>query len=322
EQEGNSTQLSVKINRESAARYGINVSKIQQMIEAAIGAQRISTLYEGPWRFGIVVRFSSEYRSTVKALENVPVISPSGQRVPLSQLAEIKLIDGPTMIFRQEGRRNVSVRTNVRGRDQGGFVTELRKKVDAHIKLPDGYKIAYGGQYENLNRVGKKLAVVIPVTIAIIFGVLFIMYRNLRYVSVALACIPLSLIGGIIALLIRGYYFNVSAGVGFISLFGIATMAGVLFVSRTNHIMRDNANITIEEAVGRAAIIQLRPMLMTMLLALLGLIPATLASGVGSDVQRPLATVIVGGLTSALIFILTVLPSLYLLLVKKRKEEY
>ena len=321
EQEGNSTQLSVKINREVAARYGINVSKIQQVIEAAIGAQRISTLYEGPWRFGIVVRYSSEYRSTVKAVENVPIISPSGERIPLSQLAEVKLIDGPTMIFRQEGRRNVSVRTNVRGRDQGGFVIELQKKVKEQIKVPDGYKISYGGQYENLNRVGAKLAKVIPVTVAIIFGVLFIMYRNLRYVSVALACIPLSVIGGVIAMLLRGYYFNVSAGVGFISLFGIATMAGVLFVSRTNHIMRDNSNITIEEAVGRAAVIQLRPMLMTMLLALLGLIPATLASGVGSDVQRPLATVIVGGLTSAMILILTVLPSLYLILVKKDEAD-
>ena len=225
------------------------------------------------------------------------------------------------MIFRQEGRRNVSVRTNVRGRDQGGFVIELQKKVKEQIKVPDGYKISYGGQYENLNRVGAKLAKVIPVTVAIIFGVLFIMYRNLRYVSVALACIPLSVIGGGIAMLLRGYYFNVSAGVGFISLFGIATMAGVLFVSRTNHIMRDNSNITIEEAVGRAAVIQLRPMLMTMLLALLGLIPATLASGVGSDVQRPLATVIVGGLTSAMILILTVLPSLYLILVKKDEAD-
>jgi cobalt-zinc-cadmium resistance protein CzcA len=225
------------------------------------------------------------------------------------------------MIFRQEGRRNVSVRTNVRGRDQGGFVIELQKKVKEQIKVPDGYKISYGGQYENLNRVGAKLAKVIPVTVAIIFGVLFIMYRNLRYVSVALACIPLSVIGGVIAMLLRGYYFNVSAGVGFISLFGIATMAGVLFVSRTNHIMRDNSNITIEEAVGRAAVIQLRPMLMTMLLALLGLIPATLASGVGSDVQRPLATVIVGGLTSAMILILTVLPSLYLILVKGKDAD-
>jgi cobalt-zinc-cadmium resistance protein CzcA len=196
----------------------------------------------------------------------------------------------------------------------------LQKILKEKIQLPDGYKIGYGGQYENLDRVGKKLVVVIPLTIGIIFGLLFLMYRNLQYVLVALACIPLSLIGGIIALLLRGYYFNVSAGVGFISLFGIATMAGVLFVSRTNHILIESPDMTIKEAVEKAAIIQLRPMLMTMLLALLGLIPATLASGVGSDVQRPLATVIVGGLSSALLFILTVLPSIYLLIVKKKED--
>lgn len=196
----------------------------------------------------------------------------------------------------------------------------MQKILKEKIQLPDGYKIGYGGQYENLDRVGKKLVVVIPLTIGIIFGLLFLMYRNLQYVLVALACIPLSLIGGIIALLLRGYYFNVSAGVGFISLFGIATMAGVLFVSRTNHILIESPDMTIKEAVEKAAIIQLRPMLMTMLLALLGLIPATLASGVGSDVQRPLATVIVGGLSSALLFILTVLPSIYLLIVKKKED--
>ncbi|MCC6275390.1 MAG: efflux RND transporter permease subunit, partial [Leptospiraceae bacterium] len=317
EQEAESPQLNVKINREAAARYGINISEIQQVIESAIGMSRISTLYEGPWRFGIVVRYSNDYRSTIKSVENIPIISSKGERIPLSNLAEVKLVDGPTMIFRQQGRRNITVRTNIRGRDQGGFVSELRKKVEQTIKFPEGYRVEYGGQYENLARVGKRLVIVIPITILIIFSVLFALYRNLRYVAVALACIPLSLIGGLVGLLIRGYYFNVSAGVGFISLFGIATMAGVLYVSRTNQILRDHKDISIEEAAEKAAVIQLRPMLMTILLALLGLIPATLASGVGSDVQRPLATVIVGGLTSAMILVLTVLPSLYLLIVKQ-----
>ncbi|TGK05521.1 efflux RND transporter permease subunit [Leptospira langatensis] len=327
EQEADSPQLTVRIDREAAARYGINVSDIQQMVEAAIGMQRISTLYEGPSdvppktpaRFGIVVRFSKDYRASMRAVEAMPIISPKGERIPLSQLAKITLEDGPTMIFRQEGRRTITVRTNVRGRDQGGFVTELRKKIQQKIKLPEGYEVRYGGQYENLARVGKKLALVIPITVAIIFGVLFLLYRNLKYVYVALACLPLSLVGGIYALLLRGYYFNVSSGVGFISLFGIATMSGVLFVSRTNHLLHEEPTISIKEAVNRAAVIQLRPMLMTMLLALLGLIPATLASGVGSDVQRPLATVIVGGLFSALLLVLTVLPSLYLIVVGERK---
>ncbi|TGK03692.1 efflux RND transporter permease subunit [Leptospira selangorensis] len=328
EQEADSPQLTVRIDREAAARYGINVSDIQQMVEAAIGMQRISTLYEGPSdippktpaRFGIVVRFSKDYRASKRAIEAMPIISPKGERVPLSQLAKITLEDGPTMIFRQEGRRTITVRTNVRGRDQGGFVNELRKKVQQKIKLPEGYEVRYGGQYENLARVGKKLAIVIPVTIAIIFGVLFLLYRNLKYVYVALACLPLSLVGGMYALLLRGYYFNVSSGVGFISLFGIATMSGVLFVSRTNHLLMDEPTLTTKEAVTQAAVIQLRPMLMTMLLALLGLIPATLASGVGSDVQRPLATVIVGGLFSALFLVLSVLPSLYLVVVGDRKH--
>lgn len=327
EQEAESPQLTIKIDREAAARFGINVIDIQQMIEAAIGMQRVSTLYEGPSdtppktpaRFGIVVRFSKDYRASKQAIENMPIISPKGERIPLSQLADIEVIDGPTMIFRQEGRRVVTVRTNIRGRDQGGFVSELQKRVKKKIKLPDGYEIRFGGQYENLSRVGKKLALVIPITVLIIFGVLYLLYRNLKYVYVALACIPLSLLGGIYALLLRGYYFNVSGGVGFISLFGIATMAGVLFVSRTNHLLIEEPNISTKAAVKKAAVIQLRPMLMTMLLALLGLIPATLGTGVGSDVQRPLATVIVGGLFSAMFLVLTILPSLYLVVVGERK---
>ncbi|TGK46515.1 efflux RND transporter permease subunit [Leptospira bouyouniensis] len=329
EQEAESPQLTISINREAAARFGINVIDIQQMIEAAIGMQRISTLYEGPSdippktpaRFGIVVRFSKDYRASKQAIENMPIISPKGERIPLSQLADIEVIDGPTMIFRQEGRRVVTVRTNIRGRDQGGFVSELQKRVKKKIKLPDGYEIRFGGQYENLSRVGKKLAIVIPITVLIIFGVLYMLYRNLKYVYVALACIPLSLLGGIYALLLRGYYFNVSGGVGFISLFGIATMAGVLFVSRTNHLLIEEPDISTKAAVKKAAVIQLRPMLMTMLLALLGLIPATLGTGVGSDVQRPLATVIVGGLFSAMCLVLTILPSLYLVVVGERKPS-
>ncbi|TGK14390.1 efflux RND transporter permease subunit [Leptospira stimsonii] len=327
EQEADSSQLTIRIDREAAARFGINVSDIQQMVEAAIGMQRIDTLYEGPSdippktpaRFGIVVRFSKDYRTSQRAIENMPIISPKGERIPLSEVAQVTLEEGPTMIFRQEGRRTVTVRTNIRGRDQGGFVAELQKRVKQKVKLPDGYEIRYGGQYENLSRVGTRLMMVIPVTIAIIFAVLYLLYKNFKYVYVALACLPLSLVGGIYALLLRGYYFNVSGGVGFISLFGIATMSGVLFVSRTNHILMEDDDLSVREAVKKAAVIQLRPMLMTMLLALLGLIPATLASGVGSDVQRPLATVIVGGLFSALLLVLTVLPSLYLILVGERK---
>ncbi|TGM13924.1 efflux RND transporter permease subunit [Leptospira selangorensis] len=321
EQEAPAPQLVIRIKRAVAARYGINVEDVQKVIEAAVGMEPISYLYEGPMDnppkeralFGIAVRFSKDYRQSAREIANIPIISPKGERIPLSQIADITQEDSPTMIFRQDGKRTLTVRLNVRGRDQGGFVSELRERVNKEIQFPEGYEIKYGGQYENLARVGKQLAIVIPLTIGIIFGLLFMLYRDLRSVMVALSCIPLSLLGGIYALLGRGYYFNVSAGVGFISLFGIATMAGILFVSKANHLLRDNPSMSVKEASVHSAVTQLRPRLMTMLLAMLGLIPATIATGVGSDVQRPLATVMVGGLASALLLILTVMPSLYIL---------
>lgn len=235
------------------------------------------------------------------------------------QLASIKLIDGPTIIQRESGNRQISVRTNIRERDQGGFVAEAQRKVDATIHLLPGYSISWGGQFENLERASKRLAVVIPITIIIIILVLFLLLRDVRHVAVAMSCIPFSLIGGILALLLRHYNFTVSAGVGFISLFGVSTMAGVLFVSRVNR-LREDYNTNLVDAVKQAAIIQLRPLLMAIVLAMFGLIPAALTQGIGSDVQRPLATVIVGGLGSGLILALLALPALYLVLERTRKK--
>lgn len=322
EQEGDQAQLSIAVDREAAARFGVNVSDIQRMIEAAIGGRSVSKLYEGSKRFDIVVRYASEFRSSIGAIKDMQVLTSGGARVALSQLATIALIDGPTIIQREDGNRQISVRTNIRGRDQGGFVAEAQKKLEGKIHLPKGYSIKWGGQFENLSRAARRLAVVIPLTVLIIFIVLFSMYKNLRHVTTAMASIPFALVGGIIALMIRGYSFNVSAAVGFISLFGISIMSGVLYVSRTNALIND-FNLNIKEATHKAAIIQLRPRLMTMSLALLGLIPAARATGIGSDVQRPLATVIVGGLFSALFLTLFALPSLYLVLegLKKNKKR-
>ncbi len=320
EQEGDQAQLTVDIDREAVARYGINVSDVQKMIEAAIGGKVVGKVYEGERRFDIVVRYTPEYRSSIESVRNLLVPSPSGGRIPMSQLAAIKLVDGPTIIQREDGVRQISVRTNIRGRDQGSFVAEAQAKVASAITLPKGYTATWGGQFENLSRAGKRLAIVIPLTVGIIFLVLFMMYRDVRYVGVAMAGIPFALIGGIAALLIRGYSFNVSAGVGFISLFGVSIIAGVLFVSRANRLVED-LDLSIFEAVKRAAVIQLRPNLMTMLLALLGLIPAARATGIGSDVQRPLATVIVGGLLSALLLTPLALPSMYLLIVRRKRDE-
>jgi len=317
EQEGNQAQISITIDLDATARFGVNVGDVQRMIEAAIGGRSISKLYDGEKRFDIVVRYTPEYRSSVDAIRSLLVPTPVGGRVPLSQLATIGLVDGATIIQREEGKRQISVRTNIRGRDQGSFVAEARRRVDAAVSLPRGYTLSWGGQFENLERAAARLAVVIPLTVGIIFLILFALYRNFRHVAVAMSSIPFALVGGLAALLLRGYSFNVSAGVGFISLFGVSIIAGVLFVSRTNRLIEDRG-MSAEEAVHNAALIQLRPNLMTMLLALLGLIPAALASGIGSDVQRPLATVIVGGLFSALFLTLPCLPSVYLVIVGRR----
>ncbi len=313
EQEGNQAQLAMDIDREATARFGINVSDIQKMIEAAIGGRSVSKFYDGERRFDIVVRYESDYRNSIDAVKNMTVVAPTGARVPMSQLATIRLLDGPTIIQRENGDRQISVRTNIRGRDQGSFVAEAQRKVAGAVTIPDGYALSWGGQFENLSRAAARLAIVIPVTVAIIFLVLFALYRNIRHVGIAMASIPLALVGGIAALMIRGYSFNVSAGVGFISLFGVSIIAGVLYVSRVNRLI-DDEGLPLKDAVRRAAVIQLRPNLMTMLLALLGLLPAARATGIGSDVQRPLATVIVGGLTSALLLTLVTLPALYTVL--------
>ncbi|MDR3666500.1 MAG: CusA/CzcA family heavy metal efflux RND transporter [Ignavibacteriaceae bacterium] len=320
EQEADQAQLSVDINRNACARFGVNVSDIQRMIEAAIGGRTVSHLYEGSRRFDIVVRYTPEYRSSIEAVKDLQVNSASGGRIPLRELASISLLDGPTIIQRENDKRQISVRTNIQGRDQGGFVKEAQDSVDKKIHLPRGYTMDWGGQFENLSRAEQRLAVVIPVTIAIIFLVLFSMYRKIRHVLVAMSGIPLALIGGIIALMLRNYAFNVSAGVGFISLFGISIMAGVLYVSRTNTLIQDFGMKT-KDAVIKAAVIQLRPNMMTMVLALLGLIPAARATGIGSDVQRPFATVIVGGLCSALFLTLLVFPSLYLVVESIGKKK-
>ncbi len=316
EQEGNQAQLSVDIDRVAAARFGVNVSDVQRMIEAAIGGKSVSQLYDGVGRFDIVVRYAPEYRSSIESVRSLLVVSAAGARIPLSQLATIRLVDGPTIIQRENGKRQISVRTNIRGRDQGSFVEEARPKVAAAISLPKGYSITWGGQFENLSRAAARLAIVIPITIAVASLILFSMFRNVRHVLMAMSSIPFGLVGGIIALFIRGYSFNVSAGVGFISLFGVSIMSGVLYVSRTNKLI-DDEGLDLFSAVRKAAKIQLRPTMSAMVLALLGLIPAAGATGIGSDVQRPLATVIVGGLSSALILSFLALPPLFLVIERR-----
>jgi cobalt-zinc-cadmium resistance protein CzcA len=318
EQEGRQTQLLIDINRNMAARYGINIDQVQSVIEAAIGGTPVATLYEGAMQFGIIVRYPKEQKSSVDAISKIRIQTTSGGQIPLADIAKIKMVDGETLIQRQDGHRQISVRTNIRDRDQGGFVQEAQAKIAKLVKLPEGYRISWGGQFENLTRAAGRLKIVIPLTLLMIFLILYSLYKDALNVTAALSCIPFALCGGLFALLLRGYHLNVSAGVGFISLFGISTMSGVLFVSRLRHLRSDFPSLELLEHVRLAAKIQLRPCLTTVLPALFGLVPAALAAGIGSDVQRPMATVIVGGLLSGLILTLVTLPSLCLLIEEKR----
>jgi cobalt-zinc-cadmium resistance protein CzcA len=319
EQEGTQEQLAVNINREQAARYGINVADIQNMIEAAIGGKNISVLYDGAKRYDIVIRYLPQFRNNIDEIQKLLVPSSSGSLIPLEQLAKINFVEGQTNIYRYNNKRMITVRTNIRGRDQGGFVKELQKKIENDITIPKGYELVYGGQYENLERAGKQLALTIPLTLAMVFIFLFMLYKNFRHTLVTTSCILFALAGGIIALLLRGYYFNVSAGVGFVSIFGISVMAGVLLVSALNR--ATSGNILSKKLIGQTSKEQLRALLSILILAIFGLIPASVSSGIGSDIQRPLATVIIGGLASTLLFAPLLIPPLYWWVNNKNQEN-
>ncbi|PWV48234.1 efflux RND transporter permease subunit [Chitinophaga sp. S165] len=310
EQEGPSEQIAININRENAARFGINVGDIQSMIEAAIGGKAISTLYDGTKRYDMVIRYLPGERSTIESVKNLQVPSATGALIPMSQLADISYVQGQTNIYRYNSKRMVTVRTNIRGCDQGGFVNEIRRKINTQLHVPKGYSIIYGGQYENLQRAGKQLSITIPLTIIMVFLVLFILFRNMPQTFVTVSCIFFALAGGIVALFIRGYHFNVSAGVGFVSIFGISVMAGVLLVSAFNR-LRIRPDQTLLQSVLTGSREQLSALLSILIVAIAGLIPAATSSGIGSDVQRPLATVIIGGLTSTLVFAPLLIPPLY-----------
>ncbi|MCP1386357.1 efflux RND transporter permease subunit [Runella salmonicolor] len=318
EQEGAQEQLAITIKREAAARFGINVADMLNMIETAIGGKTISTLYDGTKRYDIVVRFLPEYRSSIDAIKNLQVPSANGALIPMGQLADVQFVEGQTNIYHYGSKRMATVRTNIIGRDQGGFVKELQQKLEGKIHLPKGYGIIYGGQYENLERAGKQLAITIPLTVLLVFLFLFLLFRNLAHTLVTMSCVLFAVGGGVVALFLRGYYFNVSAGVGFVSIFGISVMAGVLLVSAINR-ARSMEGEALSQQILHASKEQLTALLSILIVAIVGLFPAAISSGIGSDVQRPLATVIIGGLTSTLLFAPVLIPPLYLWIEKKRK---
>jgi len=313
EQESDQAQLRILIDRQKLARYGINVEDIDNLIELAIGGKPASTMFEGERRFDITVRYIPEARTDITDLGNILVHTADGGRVPLSELAELRVVNGASIIARRENQRQITVRTNIRGRDQGSFVAEAQKRFVESVSLPSGYTVDWGGQFENLERARNRLIVILPVTIALIFTLLFFAFGSTIYAGIVLMNVPFSLVGGIVALWLRGINLSVSAAVGFISLFGVAVMSGVLVVAAIND-ERQRIGRNLADAVAHGAVGQVRPVLMMVLAALLGMIPAATAFGIGSDVQRPLASVVVGGLLSTLLLTLLALPSMYYLI--------
>ncbi|HYZ84840.1 MAG TPA: CusA/CzcA family heavy metal efflux RND transporter [Bryobacteraceae bacterium] len=310
EQEPDQSQLRIQIDRRKAARYGLNIEDVQNLIELALGGKAISTLFEGERRFDITARYQPEARSDLTDLRNILVRSGDGTRVPLSEVAEIGVVSGASIIARRENERQITVRTNIRGRDQGSFVTDAQRRFASSIKLPSGYRVEWGGQFENLDRARKRLGIVLPMTIALIFALLFFAFGSAVEAGLVLMNVPFSLIGGILLLWMRGINLSVSAAVGFISLFGVAVMSGVLVIAEITR-QRRELGLDLRTAVVEGSIAKVRPVLMMIIVALLGMLPAARAFGIGSDVQRPLATVVVGGLTSTLVLTLLALPSLY-----------
>jgi cobalt-zinc-cadmium resistance protein CzcA len=301
--------LTVDIDRNAIARQGLNVADVQNIIETAIGGKDVTALYEGERRYSVVVRFPPHLRQSAEAIGNTLLPTPGGAQVPLSSLATITLVDGPAQISRESAKRRVVVGANVEGRDLGGYVAQVQQRLDQEIKLPEGYYFKFGGQFENMERAMETLSVIVPLTIAAIFFLLFLLFRSLRLASLIILVLPFACIGGLIGLFVSGEYVSVPASVGFIALWGIAVLNGVVLVTSIRRLREDGMGVA--EAVREGCVQRFRPVMMTATVALLGLIPFLFATGPGSEVQRPLAIVVIGGLISSTLLTLVVLPTLY-----------
>jgi cobalt-zinc-cadmium resistance protein CzcA len=301
--------LNFIVDRKAAARYQINVADIQDAIQTAVGGNAVSQVLQGERRYDLVIRYQARYRDTKEAIENIRLLSPSGARVSLTQLAKVETQDGASEIYREQNSRYVAIKFSVRGRDLGGAVEEAIQKVNEQVKLPVGYHIDWAGEYESQKRSQKRLMIVLPLTILGIFVILYAMFSSAKWALLILANVAMAPVGGLLALLFTGTHFSVSSGVGFLALFGVSVQTGVIMLEYINQ-LRVRGH-TIEDAAIDGAVLRLRPIMMTMLVATLGLLPAALSRGIGSDSQRPFAIVIVGGLVGALLLSIFLLPTLY-----------
>ncbi len=301
--------LSVEPNRAALYRYGLNITDVQDVLAAAAGGEEAGQLFEGDQRFALVVRLPEHLRSDLATLERLPIQLPQGGYVPLGEVAALKLAPGPNQISRENGKRRLVVSANVRGRDLGGFVVEVQRRIATEIELPSGYWLAYGGTFEQLQSATQRLTLLVPMTLVMIFALLMMTFGSAKDAALVFSGVPLALTGGVIALWLRDIPLSITAGVGFITLSGVAVLTGVVMVSAIRDRLADGADI--EAAIREGAMMRLRPILMVALVAALGFLPMALNTSTGAEVQRPLATVVIGGIVSSTLLTLLVLPGLY-----------
>jgi cobalt-zinc-cadmium resistance protein CzcA len=309
--------LSLQVDRAAAARWGINVADIQDAIQTAVGANAVTQLQQGEARYDVTLRYQQQYRDTREAIENVRLLAPSGERVSLAQLTKVSTDDGAEEINREGGQRYIAIKYSVRGRDLGSTVEEAIAKVEHNVKLPAGYHLEWAGEYESQKRANKRMAVVVPITILAIFLILYTMFRSYKWASLILGSVVMASIGGPLALFLTHTNFSVSSAVGFLALFGVSVETGVIMIEFINQLRARRKGMEVSnqehivEAAVEGAVLRLRPVMMTMLVATLGLLPAALSHAIGSDSQRPFAIVIVGGLLANLVIGVFLLPTLY-----------
>jgi heavy metal efflux system protein len=309
EQVSGQNYLNIKINRDAIARYGINVSDVNDVIETAIGGKEASLVFEGERRFPLVLRYPVQYRSNVSEIEKITLTSPNGALVLMRDLAEISIIDGPAQVSRESGKRRLVIGVNVNGRDLGGFVKEAQEKIAREVPLPNGYTLDWGGQFENMQRAMARLMIIIPLTILAIFFLLFMLFKSVKLAALIILVLPFASIGGVFGLLISGEYLSVPAAVGFINLWGIAVLNGVVLVSFIKQLREDGRGL--REALIEGCSHRFRPVMMTACVAMLALVPMLISSGPGSEVTKPLAIVVISGLITSTSLTLLVLPVLY-----------
>lgn len=309
-------QLQIHANRDKIAQYGLNVSEVTELIEVALGGKAISQIFVHDKVYDIVCRYKESVRNTVDKLANLHITNIHGHKIPLSQIADIQLSTGESTITREMNKRHMTIKLNVRDRDLSSLLKEAKEKIAKDVHYDEHhYELKWGGQFENQHRAYSRLAVVIPMTLSIIFFLLYIAFGKFRHAGLLMMIVPLAIFGGMLALTVRGMTLNVSSAVGFIALFGVSIQNGIIMISHINDLVQQG--LPLQKAIIQGAEHRFRPVLMTATVAILGLLPASLSTGIGSDIQRPLATVIVYGLLFSTVLTLYVLPSIYYMIEKK-----